>query len=430
MWDPDEELAPFLLTVSLVNGEPDRLDVHLHLPSATIVKVLLTVLIVWAGLRLWPEFIFLTLSLLLAVALHPLSLQLEKRGLSRGMAVLLIGLVMVAVSSALLWVMFTSLAEQAGRLVQDFPAFRQRIMEQIPASYGILKKVVGQLFALPYSPQFASQARAALAWGTSALSGVVGTFFILVLTLYLLLDGKRLYAWLLAYVPRRHREKMAVTVEGVSQVVTVYVRGQMIASALFMSFTAIVLSAFQVPAALPLALLAGFCDVIPVVGIVIAAVPAVLLAMAVSPVVAAAVAGLYIIYHVVEVYIIVPRVYGQRLRLSTLAVLLALVAGTTLQGLLGAVLVLPLVAAYPIIERIWLANYLSPEVIRDHKALARAAETGSERAVEAVLQGEKHPGEGPAATVVAANGNGNGDGNGKRRGGGRIKPMAGGEKDG
>jgi predicted PurR-regulated permease PerM len=391
-----------------VSAEPNRLDVHLHLPSATIVKVLLTVLVVWVGVRLWPEFIFLSLSLLLAVALHPLSVHLEKRGLSRGVAVLLIGLVMVAVSSALLWVVFTSLAEQAGRLVQDYPTFRQRVMQQIPPGYAVLKKLIGQLFALPYSPQFAAQARAALAWGTSALSGVVGTFFILVLTLYLLLDGKRLYAWLLAYVPRRHRDKMAATVDGVSQVVTVYVRGQMICSGLFAVFSAIMLSAFGVPAALPLALLAGFCDVIPVVGIVIAAVPAVLLAMAVSPMVAALVAGMYIAYHVVEVYFIVPRVYGQRLRLSTLAVLLALVAGTTLQGLLGAVLVLPLVAAYPIIERIWLASYLSPEVIKDHKALARAAETGSERAVDAVLQGEKHPWEGPSATVVVTPMNGNG----------------------
>ena len=50
-------------------------------------------------------------------------------------------------------------------------------------------------------------------------------------------------------------------------------------------------------------------------------------------------------------------------------------------------------AAYPIIERIWLKDYLAGEVLADHSALAQAAETGSEEAVEAVLQGEKHPGE-------------------------------------
>lgn len=88
-----------------------------------------------------------------------------------------------------------------------------------------------------------------------------------------------------------------------------------------------------------------------------------------------------------------PRIYGRRLQLSTLAVLLALVVGGTLQGVLGALLVLPLVAAYPIIERLWLHEYLSDEVLRDHAALERAAESGSDREVEAVLEGQKHEGE-------------------------------------
>lgn len=103
--------------------------------------------------------------------------------------------------------------------------------------------------------------------------------------------------------------------------------------------------------------------------------------------------GLYLGYHIFETYFIVPRIYGNRLRLSTLTVLLALLIGGTLQGVLGAVLILPVVAAYPIIERIWLKNYLAPEVIADHKALAHAAETGNDEAIDTVLQGEKHPGE-------------------------------------
>lgn len=63
------------------------------------------------------------------------------------------------------------------------------------------------------------------------------------------------------------------------------------------------------------------------------------------------------------------------------------------KGILGALLILPLVAAYPIIERIWLHDYLSDEVIRDHAALERAAESGSDEAVKAVLRGAKHDGE-------------------------------------
>jgi predicted PurR-regulated permease PerM len=189
---------------------------------------------------------------------------------------------------------------------------------------------------------------------------------------------------------------MAQTAEEVSEVVYAYVRGQMITSALFGAYTLIVLHVFHVPAALPLAVLAGVCDVIPLVGIILATLPAVLLALALSPATAAIVLVFYVGYHLVEAYLIVPRVYGQRLRLSTLAVLLALMAGTTLQGLIGAVLVLPLVAAYPIIERIWLAGYLGSEVLKDHRALAKLDEPGNEDAVDTVLQGERHPWEGPS----------------------------------
>jgi hypothetical protein len=92
-----------------------------------------------------------------------------------------------------------------------------------------------------------------------------------------------------------------------------------------------------------------------------------------------------------EAYFLVPRLYGNTLRLSTLTVLLALLIGGSLQGLAGALLVLPVVAAYPIIERIWLRQYLAADVLADHRALDRAL--GSDTAIEAVLQGEKQVGE-------------------------------------
>jgi predicted PurR-regulated permease PerM len=373
----------------------ERVDLHIHLPTRTVVKVLLTLIVTWAGLRLWPQFVLLLISLLIAVALHPVVTALERRGLGRGAVVGLMTLAMCAVAALLITVVFTSLAEQLAKLVQDFPALRDRVDQRLPAHYPTLKRVVREIFALPSSPEIAAQLKRPLALGTVALSGVVSIFFMLIVTIYLLLDGKRLYAWLIAYIPRVHRERMATTAEEVSGVVYAYVRGQAICSALFTVFAGIVLSVLGVPAVVPLAILAGACDVIPVVGVILATVPAVLLALTVSPATAGIVLACYIGYHVVESYFLVPRIYGQRLRLSTLAVLLALLVGTTLQGLIGAVLVLPLVAAYPIIERIWLASYLAPDAVKDHRALAKAEGETHEAVVDAVLQGEKHPWEGP-----------------------------------
>ena len=313
-----------------------------------------------------------------------------------------VALLLVLAIVAFVGLILPPLAEQVAHLVQNFDGFRDRVLVRLPPHYPILKTIVAQIFALPASPEVAVHLHRPLVWGRVAVSGLATTFFVLVLTLYLLLDGKQVYAWLLAYVPRRSREKMATTVQEMSTVVYAYVRGQIVTSVIFTVFTGVVLSLFHVPAALPLAILAGICDVIPVVGIIIATAPAVLLALAVSPLAAACVLGLYVVYHVFESYFVVPRVYGNQLRLSTLAVLLALLIGGTLQGIMGAVLVLPLVAAYPIVERIWLSKYLRPEVLRDHTALAEAAHSDdSDQAVNAVLLGEKHPAEQQTGRIPA-----------------------------
>ena len=118
--------------------------------------------------------------------------------------------------------------------------------------------------------------------GTVALSGVVSIFFAIIVTIYLLLDGKRIYAWLIAYVPRVHRESMAITVSEVSVVVCAYVRGQHHLAAVHRVRRARAVFAARA-GRVAARVLAGFCDVIPVIGVVLATAPAVLLALTVSP---------------------------------------------------------------------------------------------------------------------------------------------------
>lgn len=75
------------------------------------------------------------------------------------------------------------------------------------------------------------------------------------------------------------------------------------------------------------------------------------------------------LYRFVESYFIIPRVYGDEIRLSTLTVLLAVAVGGTLQGAFGAILILPFVAVYPIVERIWLRDELAPGTVERHERI-------------------------------------------------------------
>lgn len=372
---------------------PRRVD--LHLPFSTIVRVLGAALAVYCLVKLWPEVVFLLLAVLLAVALEPSVAWAEKHRIPRGVAVMGLVVGLVGGSIAILAVAIPPLVSQLASLATQLPTLRARLEHEVPAD-SPFAGTLHRLLAASESTDIAPSMSHTLLIGQTTLSGVGTAGFVVIATLYLLLDGKRLYAWLLAYVPRSHRGRVAETVPEVSRVVTAYVRGQLFTSVLFGVLVALLLWACKVPAVLPLAILAALCDVVPVVGIIIAVLPAAFLALTVSPLTAGIVAVSYLVYHQIETYLLVPRIYGSTLRLSTLAVLLALLVGGTLQGMLGIILCLPIVAAYPIVERIWLKDYLAPHVITDHEALAKAAEAGSDEAVEAVLHGEKHADEAPS----------------------------------
>jgi predicted PurR-regulated permease PerM len=369
---------------------PDRSQVSILIPTSTILKVLVAALLVWGLLRLLPEVFLLTLAVLLAVTLAPIIAWLERRGLSHGLAVTLItALFLLAVAIAAVLVI-PVLSSQATLLVENYRTYRSNAEQHLASQPAFVKRLMLQVLDLPSSPQVASSLKQPLAWGRIAVIGLTAAVLLFALTVYLLIDGRKTYAWILAYVPRRHRANMATTMEDVSAVITAYVQGQVLTSVLFGLFALAVLLLLHVPAAVPMAFLAAACDVVPVLGIVLATLPAAAIAFTVSPPTALAVVILYAAYHVLEVYLIIPKVYGRGLQLSGLVVLSALVVGGKLFGILGALIVLPLVAAYPIVERIWLHAYLSDEVLKDHSALESTDAEDSSHAVEKVLRGKKH----------------------------------------
>jgi predicted PurR-regulated permease PerM len=372
---------------------PEKQRVEIRVPTTTILKLLFTALLVWAGLKIWPELMLLFLSVILAIAFEPVVDWLDRHGLSRGLSVAICALIVLGALTAFAVLVLPQTLAQLQEVIRKLPELQQQIHQELTPKDPKLRKWLDASFDMPSGTEASFKLGNVLDVGQATLTGVMTTAVVFVVTLYLVIDGLRVYAWFLAYVPRKHRAKMAETAHEVCVVIRAYVRGQFVTCALFSLFTLIVLSVFRVPAAIPLALFAGLCDVIPMVGIVIAVAPAAILAIATSKLAALVITAAYLLYHMFENYVIAPRVYGSRLRLSTLTVLLALIVGGQLFGLMGAILILPVVAAYPTIERIWLADYFGKQVIADHGALSRAVDSGDSDAVKSVLRAEKHADE-------------------------------------
>jgi predicted PurR-regulated permease PerM len=207
--------------------------------------------------------------------------------------------------------------------------------------------------------------------GRMVVDGLLIVALILILTIYLLIEGRRTYKWLVAYAPPRHRDRVHVTACEARKAIYGYVVGNVATSVFATLVVLIALSLLHVPAALLLALLAGVFDFVPVLGFICSSVPAILLALGKSIGVAIIVAGIYIAYHTAENYYIGPRVYGDRLKLSNLAVILAFAVGAAIGGIGGALLALPLAAMYPAVERVWLKDYLNRDAVETHQQMQR-----------------------------------------------------------
>ena len=308
---------------------------------ATFLRAALVVALVWMWWLLWRWVLVFVLAALVAVALDPIVQWLEGRGVRRAYGAVLTGLALVLLLAGFAWAAGASIAEQSRVLGTRIVEARDIVWPRIPPQL--------QQAATAIAPPGQTLTRAARA----VTAGLAGIGLALVLTVYLLLDGRRTCDWLLAFVPGVHQARMHQTVSAAHRVAAAYVRGNVITSVLCAACTWIVLALLQVPAALVLGLLAGICDFVPVIGFIISAAPAVLLGATVSPMVAAAVAAFFVLYNLVENYYIQPKVYGRELRLSDLAVIAAFLAGAELGGVLGALVALPLAAMYPAIERIW-----------------------------------------------------------------------------
>jgi predicted PurR-regulated permease PerM len=169
------------------------------------------------------------------------------------------------------------------------------------------------------------------------------------LAVYLLIDRDRMRGGLFALVPRRHHVRLSRIMLGLEVIVGGYVRGQALTSVLMGVFTFVVLLIAGVPNATALAVFAGLADVLPYVGGLLACGPAVLAALPHGITGAIAVLVALVIYQEFESRFIVPRVYGNVLRLPSAVVIVALLIGGKLLGILGALLALPIAAAIRLI---------------------------------------------------------------------------------
>ncbi|MFL5994903.1 MAG: AI-2E family transporter [Streptomyces sp.] len=175
-----------------------------------------------------------------------------------------------------------------------------------------------------------------------ALTGILLTFFS---TLFLLYDGKRIWAWTLKLVPAAARPAVAGAGPRAWRTLTAYVRGTVLVALIDAVFIGIGIYFLDVPMAVPLAVFIFLFSFIPLVGAVASGALAVLVAL-VTQGVFTAVMTLVVVLAVqqIEGHILQPFILGRAVRVHPLAVVLTVATGGMVAGIGGAVVAVPLVA--------------------------------------------------------------------------------------
>ena len=359
---PEDDLAHIEPFVGKIDPTPEsaKTVTRIEIPIRTILTVVLSLLVIWVVIQVLGILLQVFLAFLLATALLPVVKRLQNRGISKGVSTAIVFLGLIVIIVGFFGIIVPPLVEQGQNMVDNAPEYLDRfegIIERYPSIDEQYQRFLENGLSGDSNGSSGSSASIpvgeVLQIGAGIFSRIADTFFVLILTFYLMLEGDRTWKFLSRYFTPRLRYRIRRSYPEITRVISGYLIGQAINSLSFGIFAFITLTILGVPETLLLAVLAAVFDAVPIVGVPIATIPALVLALTVSWQTALIVLIAYTVYQQFENYVMVPRVFGNTLQVSSLSILVGVLVGGQLLGVIGIILSLPITAAIPVLERVW-----------------------------------------------------------------------------
>lgn len=315
------------------------------------------------------------LAILLAAGLHGAARFFE-RFAPRILAVLLTYILLIGAFSLVIFLIFPPLVREAVQFVDDVP----RIAGDLRAgAISLLDGIAGAGTGEELVDSLTSGAQGSLPEVGSLLSvpltlvGILTNALIVVfLSALMLIERDRVRGWGLEFVDERDHEAVVGVTRNALLRLGAYVRGQLMVMAIIGVGSAAGMLVLGVPFAVPLGALSFITAAIPLAGAFIAGGPIVLVALTVMPGTALLMALWLVVLQQLEGSVITPYIHGRVVNLSAIAVLLGVVAGTSIAGIVGGIIAIPLVAVADVVLR----DIVFP--LRRRAEQRRGSGTGSE----------------------------------------------------
>ncbi len=316
------------------------------IPLAILAWAGVAILILWAAGYVARTILLLVIATLLAYALSPLVTLLE-RVVPRFLAILLVYLIVLGGIGTLLYFIvrttvdqIVSLSNYLGVALTPGQNGHPSALEQTLTSLGISQDQITAARS-----QIVNQAEGLAGNIVPVLTGVVGAaldiILVAVMSVYLLIDGKRVVNGLRQNMPRRQRGRIRFLLDTLQRVVGGYIRGQLALCGLIGVLVGAGMEILGVPYALLLGVVAFVLEFIPVLGTLVSGLICVLLALTKGWLLAIIVLVYFVVVHVIEGDVVGPRIVGKAIGLHPVVSLAALIAGGELFGIWGALFASP-----------------------------------------------------------------------------------------
>ena len=298
--------------------------------------------------------LLLFLSVLLASALEPMIGWLRERlPLSRVGTILIVYLAFFIVAVGMAFVVVPAAVNQWQRILAELPAFFDEVRRwaetlrpvALSTSITALVDSVAEFFA-PAPPPSPGEV---VEVGSAVAEAALFLFTMLAIVFFWLVEHARLQRYSLAFLPAERRAGARNAWNEIETRLGLWVRGQLILMGFMGVTTGLAYALLGLPGALLLGLIAALTEAIPIVGPLLGAIPAILVAATVSPELALVVALIYVVLQLVEGNVLVPIVMRNTVGISPLLVLFSLLVGAEVGGLLGAFLAVPIAASIEIV---------------------------------------------------------------------------------
>lgn len=314
-----------------------------------------TLAIVWLLLtKALAALLIVFVAIIIGEAARPIVLLLERRRVPRPLGVLLVLLVTAIIFGILIWILITPLVAEVGTLSANAPTYSRRLQAWMASSSAtlhtnpqigsFLDSISGQFFS-SLQGLVPSLIRVPFTLLTGAFGGLLSLVVTVTITVFWLSSSAKLKPFLLGLFPQRLQPNVEEIFADMGRSLGGYVRGVLIAMLLIGVFTGLGLGILGVPYALLLGVLAGLTEAIPYIGPWLSGVVSVVVALVtVDPLKALEVIILFIIVQQVEGNLVQPLVMSRSVHLDPLLVLVAILVGSELLGLMGAILAVPFAA--------------------------------------------------------------------------------------